>query len=38
MGGGSGGGPALPIHKSFACSAVSACWAEFLSLPLDTAK
>lgn len=31
-------GPALPIHKSFACSAVATCWAEFLTIPLDTAK
>jgi solute carrier family 25 uncoupling protein 8/9 len=31
-------GPPLPLHKSFAASAIAACSAEFLTLPLDTAK
>jgi solute carrier family 25 uncoupling protein 8/9 len=31
-------GPPLPLHKSFAASAVAACTAEVLTLPLDMAK
>ena len=31
-------GPPLPLHKSFAASAIAACSAEILTLPLDTAK
>lgn len=31
-------GPPLPLHKSFAASAIAACSAEVLTLPLDTAK
>jgi len=31
-------GPALPLHKMFAASAISACCAEICTIPLDTAK
>ena len=31
-------GPPLPLHKSFAASALAACTAEIVTLPLDTAK
>lgn len=28
----------MPLYKTFGCSAVAACWAEFCTLPIDTAK
>lgn len=28
----------MPIWKTFGCSAVATCWAEFCTLPIDTAK
>lgn len=31
-------GPPLPLHKSFAASALAACTAEIVTLPLDMAK
>eukprot|EP00898_Chlorokybus_atmophyticus_P001232 jgi/Chlat1/2109/Chrsp17S00184 len=40
--GGGGASPTpvapLPFYKTFAASAVAACWAEFCTIPLDTAK
>jgi solute carrier family 25 (mitochondrial uncoupling protein), member 8/9 len=35
---GGGDSAPMPIYKTFGCSAVAACWAEFCTLPIDTAK